>query len=432
MTRALEHKNPSTTMTGIHFCIRNGGSRIWFLSLVAAMGGFLFGYDTAVINGGEQQIQSAWGLSSFMHGLVMSSALWGTVAGAVGGGRVTDAVGRKRTLICVGALYFMSAAWSALATGPISLMAARFIGGLGVGASSIAAPVYIAEISPAEKRGKMTALFQLNIVLGMVASQLVNLGLGGLGEDAWRWMLGAEAVPAFVFLVLCPFLVESPRWLAMRTGGGTPPGYKEQPVVFFSRSNIRPILLAFAIAMFNQLSGINAVLYFARRIFEMAGFSSSGALAVAAGLTAVIGAGTFLGLSLIDRLGRKKLLVIGGIGYVISLFACAAAFLLGAGMVAAGCIFLFIISHALGQGTVIWVFIAEIFPQNLRAKGQSLGSFTHWLFAAMLTFAFPVMAASLSPAAIFGIFGFFMVLHLIWAVLLVPETKGRPLEDIRL
>ena len=406
--------------------------RLWFLALVAAMGGFLFGYDTAVINGGEQQIQSVWGLSSFMHGLVMSSALWGTVAGAIGGGRFTDAVGRKRALVFVGILYFVSAAWSAVASGPVSLMVARFIGGLGVGASSIAAPVYIAEISPANKRGRMTALFQLNVVLGMVASQLVNWGLGGLGECAWRWMLGAEAVPAFIFVTLCPFLVESPRWLAMRENCGVSVAGSAPSVPFFAKANMRPILLAFAVAMFNQLSGINAVLYFARRIFEMAGFSSSGALAVAAGLTVVIGAGTFLGLSLIDRLGRKKLLVIGGIGYVVSLFACAAAFLLGAGTVAAACIFLFIVSHALGQGTVIWVFIAEIFPQELRAKGQSLGSFTHWFFAAMLTFAFPIMAANLSPALIFGIFGTFMILHLLWAIFVVPETKGRPLEDIRL
>jgi len=402
-----------------------------FLSLVAAMGGFLFGYDTAVINGGEQQIQGVWRLSSFMHGLVMSSALWGTVVGAMSGGRFTDAVGRKKALLSVGALYFASAVWSAFAAGPVSLMLARFIGGLGVGASSIAAPVYIAEISPAERRGRMTALFQLNIVLGMVASQLVNWCLGGVGENAWRWMLGAEAVPALVFFVLCPFLVESPRWLAMRARGGTEAeGLRSRP--FFARANARPILLAFAVAMFNQLSGINAVLYFARRIFEMAGFSSSGALAVAAGLTVVIGAGTFLGLALIDRLGRKTLLVIGGVGYVVSLFSCAAAFMLDAGMVAAACIFLFIISHALGQGTVIWVLIAEIFPQELRAKGQSLGSFTHWLFAAMLTFAFPVMAARLAPAVIFGTFGVFMVLHLVWAIFAVPETKGRQLEDIRL
>ena len=413
--------------TGI--CAHEG--KLWFLALVAAMGGFLFGYDTAVINGGEQQIQAAWGLSSFMHGLVMSSALWGTVAGALCGGRFTDALGRKKALLCIGALYFVSAVWSAFAAGPSSLMAARFLGGLGVGASSIAAPVYIAEISPAEKRGRMTALFQLNIVLGMVASQLVNWRLGGVGDNAWRWMLGAEAVPAFAFFALCPFLVESPRWLAMR-GGGAGISSCASATPFFTRANMRPILLAFMVAMFNQLSGINAVLYFARRIFEMAGFSSSGALAVAAGLTAVNGAGTFLGLSLIDRLGRKTLLVVGGIGYVVSLFACAAAFMLDAGMVAAACIFLFIVSHALGQGTVIWVFVAEIFPQEFRAKGQSLGSFTHWLFAAMLTFAFPVMAAKLSAAAIFGTFGVLMVLHLLWALFVVPETKGRRLEDIRL
>ena len=409
---------------------RNGGS-LWFLSLVAAMGGFLFGYDTAVINGGEQQIQNAWGLSSFMHGLVMSSALWGTVVGAMSGGRFTDAVGRKKALLCVGALYFVSAVWSAFASGPVSLMLARFLGGLGVGASSIAAPVYIAEISPAERRGRMTALFQLNVVLGMLTSQLVNWCLGGVGENAWRWMLGAEAVPAFVFFALCPFLIESPRWIAMR-GSGVRVTSRACGRPFFARANARPILLAFAVAMFNQLSGINAVLYFARRIFEMAGFSSSGALAVAAGLTVVIGVGTFLGVSLIDRLGRKTLLIIGGIGYVISLFACAAAFMLDAGAVATLCIFLFIISHALGQGTVIWVFIAEIFPQELRAKGQSFGGFTHWLFAAILTFVFPIMAARLPPASIFGIFGALMVLHLLWAIFVVPETKGRRLEDIRL
>lgn len=402
---------------------------IWFMSLVAAMGGFLFGYDTAVINGAEQQIQSGWNLSSLLHGWVMSAALWGTVAGALCGGKVTDRFGRKWTLFGMGVLYLISAVWSAVASGPYALMVARFIGGLGVGASSIAAPVYIAEISPAASRGRMTALFQLNIVLGMVASQVVNWGLGGLGENAWRWMLGAEAMPALLFVLLCPFLAESPRWRAGATGRSVaePEGTR-----FFVRSNLKPIMLAFAIAMFNQLSGINAVLYFARRIFEMAGCSSSGALAVAAGLTAVNGAGTFLGLALIDRLGRRTLLVIGGIGYIVSLFACAAAFLLDMGMVAAACIFLFIVSHALGQGTVIWVFIAEIFPQELRAQGQSLGSFTHWLFAAILTFAFPLMVAKLVPGVIFGLFGALMVLHLLWAIFLVPETKGRRLEEIRL
>ena len=213
--------------------------KLWFLALVAAMGGFLFGYDTAVINGGEQQIQNAWALSSFMHGLVMSSALWGTVAGALFGGRFTDAIGRKKALLCIGAFYFVSAVWSAFASGPVSLMLARFLGGLGVGASSIAAPVYIAEISPAERRGRMTALFQLNIVLGMLTSQLVNWYLGGFGENAWRWMLGAEAVPAFVFFALCPFLIESPRWIAMRKGGVRVAGHVGgRP--FFARANAPP------------------------------------------------------------------------------------------------------------------------------------------------------------------------------------------------
>ena len=409
--------------------------RLWFLSLVAALGGFLFGYDTAVINGGEQQIQALWSLTPFMHGLVMSSALWGTVAGAMCGGWFTDAVGRKRALFAVGALYLVSAVWSALAGSPESLMIARFVGGLGVGASSIAAPVYIAEISPADRRGRMTALFQMNVVLGMVVSQVVNWLLGGMGDSAWRWMLGAEAVPAFVFAALCPFLSESSRWLAMRsasTSGASVQTGRTSGVAFFSRANMRPILLAFAVAMFNQLSGINAVLYFARRIFEMAGFSSSAALVVAAGLSAVLGAGTFLGLSLIDRLGRKMLLIIGGIGYLVSLFACSAAFFFGMGALAAGCIFLFIISHALGQGTVIWVLVAEVFPQELRAKGQALGSFTHWFFAAVLTFVFPWMAVNISPGVIFAIFGLCMIVHLLWAVFIVPETKGERLEDIRL
>ena len=407
-------------------------SRLWFLSLVAAMGGFLFGYDTAVINGAEQQIQSGWGLSGLVHGWVMSAALWGTVAGALCGGKVTDRFGRKRTLLGVGVLYLVSAAWSAFAAGPYSLMVARFVGGLGVGASSIAAPVYIAEISPAERRGRMTALFQLNIVLGMVASQVMNWWLGGMGETAWRWMLGAEMVPAFLFVALCPFLAESPRWLAGRGGVDVQASAVESGNGFFCHSNLRPILLAFFVAFFNQLSGINAVLYFARRIFEMAGCSSSAALAVAAALTAVNGAGTFLGLSLIDRLGRKTLLVIGGIGYLVSLFACSAAFLLGMGPVAAACIFVFIVSHALGQGTVIWVLIAEVFPQRFRAQGQALGSFTHWFFAAAVSFVFPMAVEAVPPWAIFGFFGLMMVLHLLWAVFCVPETKGRRLEDINL
>lgn len=407
------------------------GAKLWFLSLAAAMGGFLFGYDTAVINGGEQQIQSVWSLSSVMHGWVMSAALWGTVIGAMSGGKVCDRFGRKPTLFGVGVLYLLSAVWSALACGPHSLMLARFIGGVGVGVSSIAAPVYISEISPAESRGRFCALFQFNIVIGMVVSQIVNwlIGSAGLDDATWRWMLGAEALPALAFTVLCPFLVESPRYLEMR---GTRIGEQMVGNGFFCRANLRPISLAFCVAMFNQLSGICAVLYFARRVFQLAGCTSETALAVTAWLTALLGLGTFVGLFLIDCIGRRQMLIWGGIGYLVSLFGCAVAFVLGWNVVAAACIFLFIFSHAVGQGTVIWVFISEVFPQKFRAQGQSFGSFMHWMFCATLTFVFPLMTAKMPTWSIFALFGTFMVFHIFWAVFVVPETKGKSLEEINL
>lgn len=405
--------------------------RLLFLAMVAAMGGFLFGYDTAVINGGEQQIQSEWSLSSFVHGLVMSSALWGTVMGAVCGGRVCDRIGRKPALFWVGMLYLVSAAWSAFAAGPWSLMAARFVGGLGVGASSIAAPVYIAEISPPDRRGRLGGLFQFNIVLGMVVSQFANWGIGaaGLGDTTWRWMLGAEALPALAFTLLTPFLDESPRHVAMH-GVACSKSVPHAP--FFSRVNARPIMLAFLIAMFNQLSGINAMMYFARRVFEMAGLSPQIALGAAAAMSVVLGVGTFAGLLLIDRLGRRQLLMIGSVGCIAAHFATATAFVFDLGILAALCIFPFIVFFAMGQGVVIWVFMSEIFPQRFRAQGQSWGSFTHWSFCAALTFVFPMMAASWSPAAIFAFFGLCIVAHLAWAALFCPETKGKVLEEIRI
>lgn len=406
------------------------GGRLLFLSMAAAMGGFLFGYDTAVINGGEQQIQSVWNLSSLIHGLVMSSALWGTVIGAVCGGKVCDRIGRKPTLFWVGVLYLVSAVWSAFAFGPQDLMVARFIGGLGVGASSIAAPVYIAEIAPPERRGQLGGLFQFNIVLGMVVSQFVNWGIGsaGLGDATWRWMLGAEAVPALAFTLLTPFLDESPRWMVDgKRGSGN--GERRIGTGFFSRDNSRPIMLAFCVAMFNQLSGINAMMYFAKRVFEMAGFTPQVALGTAAGMSVVLGLGTFAGLFLIDRLGRRTLLIIGSIGCIVAHFAAASAFVFNLGLVAAICIFQFIVFFAVGQGVVIWVFISEIFPQKFRAQGQSWGSFTHWSFCAALTFVFPAMAASWAPASIFTFFGVCLCIHLLWAIFICPETKGKKLEE---
>ena len=406
------------------------GGRLLFLSMAAAMGGFLFGYDTAVINGGEQQIQSVWGLSSFIHGLVMSSALWGTVIGAVCGGKVCDRIGRKPTLFWVGVLYLASAAWSAFAFGPWDLIVARFVGGLGVGASSIAAPVYIAEIAPPERRGQLGGLFQFNIVLGMVVSQFVNWGIGsaGLGDATWRWMLGSEMAPALAFTLLTPFLDESPRWMVDgKRGSGN--GERRIGTGFFSRDNSRPIMLAFCVAMFNQLSGINAMMYFAKRVFEMAGFTPQVALGTAAGMSVVLGLGTFAGLFLIDRLGRRTLLIIGSIGCIVAHFAAASAFVFDLGLVAAICIFQFIVFFAVGQGVVIWVFISEIFPQKFRAQGQSWGSFTHWSFCAVLTFVFPAMAASWAPASIFSFFGVCLCVHLLWAIFICPETKGKKLEE---
>ena len=403
-------------------------AKIWFLAITAALGGFLFGFDTIVINGAEQDIQKLWNLSGQMHGLVVSAALWGTVLGSIVGGKVSDRFGRKNTLFGVGILFLASAVWSAFAAGPWSMIAARFIGGLGVGVSTIAAPVYIAEISPAESRGKLTALFQFNIVLGVVVSLASNLALKDVGVNAWRWMLGVEAFPALVFTALCPFLVESPRWLASRGKDAM----EESSTPFFCRANLRPILLAFCVAFFNQLSGCNAVNYFAPRIFNLAGFERNAQFLATFGLGLLNFASTFAGVWLIDRLGRKTLLLIGGAGYVVSLAMASVCFAVGSGTLAAASIFLFMAAHAVGQGTVIWVLIAEVFPQRFRAQGQALGSFTHWFFAAFVALSFPMAAESVPPWAIFGFFGVMMVFHFLWVLFVVPETKGRRLEDIQL
>ena len=434
--------------------------KVVWLSLVAALGGFLFGFDTIVINGAEQAIQKLWGLSAGMHGIVISAALWGTVLGALIGGFFAERYGRRNTLFYVGILYFVSAVWSGLAPGPYALMAARFLGGIGVGVSTIAAPMYISEISPAQSRGKLTALFQFNIVFGVSMAVISNQLLAHLGEGAWRWMLGVAAFPSLLFTGLCLTLTESPRWLIVRKGdlaGGLSvfqalnpamsdadvrqlandversrweDGQKAAP--FFTRNLWKPIMLAFLVAFFNQLSGVNAIWYFAKRIFMMAGLSDAAALQQVSWLGLVNFGATFVGMWLIDRIGRKTLLLIGGIGYIASLAVCSWSFYSGQAGLAPMCIFAFVVAHAVGQGTVIWVFISEIFPNLHRAAGQTLGSSTHWIFAALLTLFFPKMAEALQPGTIFAFFGGMMVLHLLWVIFLVPETKGKRLEDIRL
>lgn len=432
--------------------------RIFFWSLVSALAGFLFGFDTVVISGAEKTIQSLWGLSDAMHGFTMASTLYGTVLGSVVGGWPTDRWGRKVTLIWVGLLYFISAVWSGLAPEVWSLITARFLGGLGVGISTIAAPLYIAEIAPPEHRGRLAGMFQFNIVFGIVIAFLSNYLLGGIGENAWRWMLGVAAIPSLIYLLLCFGIPESPRWLLTRKNDRArgiavlkliQPGASEEEIRaeadhivaasvaanvsthgFWSRRLRVPILLAFCIAFFNQLSGINAILYFAPRIFELTGLGAKAALLQSVGIGITNLVFTFLGLWLIDRLGRRTLLYIGSFGYIASLGLCAWAFFTQHYSIVPVCIFTFIAAHAIGQGAVIWVFIAEIFPDKYRAEGQSLGSFTHWIFAALLTTFFPKMVSAFAPGWVFVFFCGMMILQLVWVSLMVPETKGIPLEDI--
>lgn len=432
--------------------------RLFLWALTSALAGFIFGFDTVVISGAEQTIQELWGLGSGMHGLVMSAALWGTVLGALFGGFLTDRLGRKRTLISIGFLYFVSAIGSALAPEEFTLIIARFMGGLGIGVSTVAAPLYIAEISPAKKRGRLAGMYQFNIVFGILIAFLSNFLLRDLGENSWRCMLGVEAIPALIYTFMCFSLPESPRWLIGRKDDWKTgmevlkviyPDYPSEKLKtkldqirasssvekstekFWSLRLQIPISLAFFIAFFNQLSGINAVLYFAPRIFEMTGLGQEAAFlqSVGIGITNLIF--TFVGLYLIDRLGRRTLLIVGSIGYILSLGLCSFAFFTQNFDIVPACIFAFIASHAVGQGVVIWVYIGEIFPNKSRAQGQSLGSSTHWVFAALLTLFFPKMVAALPPGILFAFFTFMMMLQFVWVKLYVPETKGVSLEQIK-
>lgn len=433
---------------------------VLFLSLVGALGGFLFGFDTAVISGAERDIQELWGLSDWTHGIAVAIALYGTVIGALFGGIPASKYGRKPALIWIGVLYFVSAIGSALAPEVISFMFFRFIGGLGVGASSVVAPMYISEIAPAKNRGQLVALFQFNLVFGILVAYLSNY-LIGLSESphAWRWMLGVEAVPALIYTLLVLKVPESPRWLiaikdniqiAKEILSKTDPEGVDEAISLaleekqaarikvgfsslFHSKYLHITGLAVLIALFNQLSGINAIIYFAPRVFEMAGISSESALFSTIGIGVVNLFATMLGLYLIDRIGRKKLMYIGSFGYIISLALIAYSF--SGGQIPSHFlplfVFMFIASHAIGQGSVIWVFIAEIFPNELRAFGQSIGSFTHWILAAIIANVFPFFANNLGPATIFGFFGVMMIVQLIWVATRMPETKGRSLEEIQ-
>jgi sugar porter (SP) family MFS transporter len=432
--------------------------RIFFWAIVSALAGFMFGFDTVVISGAEQKIQSLWGLSAGLHGFAIGSALYGTVLGSLFGGLPTDFFGRKKTLLCIGVLYVISAIGCAFAGDVTVFIAARVIGGIGIGISTVAAPLYISEIAPPAYRGRLAGMFQFNIVFGILIAFASNALLAGIGENAWRWMLGVAAFPSIIYMLMCFAIPESPRWLIGRKGDraagvkvlkliepeATPAQIEADANAILAASSERvtstsfwtwrlrlPIFLAFLIAFFNQLSGINAILYFAPRIFEMTGLGAKAALLQSVGIGVTNLIFTFVGLWLIDRLGRRTLLFIGSFGYIASLGLTAWAFFTQHYAIVPVCIFAFIAAHAIGQGAVIWVFISEIFPTRHRAEGQTLGSSTHWVFAALLTTFFPKMVSAFEPGYVFAFFGFMMVLQLIWVKTTVPETKGVPLEQMQ-
>jgi sugar porter (SP) family MFS transporter len=445
-------------------------------ALVASMGGLLFGFDTAVISGAEGILKEIYasrylelsnflGTISFWHGFTVASALIGTIIGALIFGKPADRYGRKKMLIVLGILYLISAAGSALSFNWFFFVIMRLIGGLAVGGSSVVAPMYNAEISPARYRGRMVALTQFNIVLGIMLAFLSNYLIKSLdlGEVSYRWMFGVEIIPALAFTILMVFNPRSPRWLVSknlleeakavirRLGadaddidkeiGGIVASLKSDRETlnekFFQVKYIKPILLAVTIAAFNQLSGINAVLYYAPRVFAMAGFGEDASFLSSVGIGFVNLVFTMAALLIIDHFGRKKLMLYGSIGYIVSLVTIAITFFVngkefsqaGGTVVLVGLI-LFVASHSFGQGAVIWVFISEIFPNKVRARGQALGSFTHWFMAAAISWSFPVIA-EISGGFIFSFYAFCMVFQLLWVLFKMPETKGIPLEEIQ-
>ncbi|HEV2470448.1 MAG TPA: sugar porter family MFS transporter [Candidatus Sulfotelmatobacter sp.] len=432
--------------------------RIFFWSLTSALAGFLFGFDTVVISGAEKTIQAIWGLSPGLHGIAMASALYGTVVGSLIGGWPADRFGRKATLLWIGILYFVGAVGSGLAPNVIVFIVARAIGGLGIGISTVVAPMYISEIAPPKHRGRLAGMFQFNIVFGILIAFVSNALLSGIGVNAWRWMLGVAAFPSVLYALFCLGLPESPRWLLSRKNDRdaaikvlerTEPELSKSEIAaqadeiaaasteqvssghFWTHRLRKPILLAILIAFFNQMSGINAILYFAPRIFELTGLAAKAALLQSIGIGITNLVFTFVGLWMIDRLGRRTLLYIGSFGYIGSLGLVAWAFFTQHYAIVPACIFAFIAAHAVGQGAVIWVFISEIFPNRHRAEGQTLGSSTHWIGAAALTTFFPKMVAAFPPGYIFSFFTGMMVLQLLWVKTMVIETKGVPLEQIQ-
>lgn len=426
---------------------------------VAALGGFLFGFDTAVISGVEKSIQGLWQLSDVAHGFTVSAALWGTVLGSLVAGWPAEKFGRRRVLQLIGLLYLVTSLVTALTSSWTAFVMFRFLGGIGVGASSVVGPMYISEIAPAARRGRLVALFQFNVVCGILVAFLSNYLLYDLGEMAWRWMLGVQALPSFVFLALVFFVPESPRWLlkakrdqeaekvlgeigeenprdaALRIRTSLKEGARVGRESLFVPAYRKPIFLAVALAMFNQLAGINAIMYYAPRIFELTGLAKDASLlqSTSIGLTNLLF--TLLAISVIDKFGRKTLMIIGSLGMIVTLGLVSYTFFAKdfSGLNVMFYLIGFIAFFAFSQGSVIWVYISEIFPNQVRAKGQTLGSFTHWIMAALISWAFPILMerSAMGGAYAFAFFSAMMVMQLFFAWRMMPETKGQSLEQIQ-
>ncbi|HUA65530.1 MAG TPA: sugar porter family MFS transporter [Alphaproteobacteria bacterium] len=456
--KAPETSDVTSSQTGAIGASRLKASVV-YTALIAALGGLLFGFDTAVISGATDWLKSHFALSNFWWGFSVASALIGTSIGAIVIGRPADVLGRRSILFILAIFYFVSAIGCAMAWDWWSFVAFRVLGGLAVGGASVASPMYIAEIAPARYRGRLVAFAQFNIVLGILLAYLSNyiiLKLN-LGESQYRWMFGVMAAPSAAFFLLLFLTPQSPRWLVARNRlaearmvlekCGTDSGVVEDEIreiqgsldvehhdlaePFFCRKYLKPIMLAVAIAMFNQLSGINAILYYANHIFEMAGASAQLASlqSVIIGFTNLIV--TVAAMAVIDHFGRRRLMIVGSIGYIVSLIAAAYAFYTNTGgkflLIS---LLVFVASHAFGQGAVIWVFISEIFPNRVRARGQALGTFTHWVMATLISQTFPIIAAK-SGGNIFTFYAVCMVGQLFWVVFTMPETKGISLERIQ-
>jgi sugar porter (SP) family MFS transporter len=432
--------------------------KVYGWSLIVAIGGFLFGFDVAVISGAEQAIQQYWNLTTVEHGFTVSIALIGTIIGALLGSIPSDRYGRKKTIIMIAICYLLASAGTAASTNWYLFLVFRFLGGVGVGASSVTAPVYISEIAPPAMRGRLVAMFQFNIVFGILIAYFSNYLIGDAGENSWRWMLGIQVVPSLIFLILLKYIPESPRWLFLKKGDVgeatailktvNPDNYKEvleqirtnqqeektanEGTALFTKKNRFPVFLAIVFAVFNQVSGINAIIYYAPRIFEMAGLGKSSSLLSTVGIGLVNFIFTLIAINFIDKIGRKKLMLIGSLGLIVTLGLVAQSFYSTHmnGIAITVYLLVYIAFFAFSQGAVIWVFISEIFPNRVRAKGQTLGSATHWIMAAIVAFSFPSIAEKFGGGPTFLFFTIMMVVQLIFVLKLMPETKGRSLEQL--